>query len=374
MGRGFLIAAALASALVLMLAGTGLAADARAIRLTDGPDGSGRPLGAAWSMACPPQTRLAGMRLHEDGTAIIGVESLCVRLTREGALTAWVGRPAVAELPEPQMEARPVVEAAAAPAESPAESHLLRVRSDSVSRFSGSRAMLITVSREPEPVRAGYGARVSFEPGARQRDLICPDGAYMQGVRTGTAGQRTGLMAVQIICTRDGTRTEIVGDWGDGARKPRTPLTAARTQCGGGIVNPHDGTAARALIGTAEDGRIVSLGLLCARTAVPGRLSDAAYAVRRWLAGLVAAPRRTGAKTYRSPQWYAGSAVAVCRDGSGRGYCAQASADRFCATMRGAGAATFYVVGPYAADAIAAGGKRCPAGACRAFQAITCSG
>lgn len=359
MGRGFFIAAATA----LALAGTGEAAEARAIQMMDGPGGSGRSLGAAWSMACPAQARLAGVRLHEDGTAIVGIEALCVRLTRTGASTAWAGRPAIAELPT--AAPLPVAEAD----ETPSESHVLRVRSEGVSRFSGSRARLITISREPEPILATQGARISFEAGGGTRDVVCPEGAYVQGVRTGTGtGRRSGLMAVQLICTRDGARSEIVGAWGPAG------LAAARTQCGGEIANPHDGAAGRALIGTVEDGRIVSLGLLCARTAVPGPVSEAADAARVWLAQLIPARMAGVNSVYRAPQWYAGSAVAVCRDGSGRGYCAQASADRFCMTMRGSGAASFYVVGAYADDAVAAGGKRCPAGVCRAFQSITCRG
>lgn len=370
MGKGLFITALAA----LSLAGIGRAAEAEAIAMTDGPGGSGRSLGAAWSMACPGQQRLVGVRVHQDKWTVVGVEALCARLTLENGLIVWAADPSVAEPPDLKPSRVAVTggkEIAGATAGT--EGHVLRASSDNVSRFKGSRAVLISVPRaaEPQP-HADEGARITLATGRRGRTLECPAGGYVQGLRTGTAaGRRGGLVSVQIICTQGDGRSQIVGA---AARARKAKIVTSRTQCAGASANPHDGAAGRALIGAAEGGRVVSLGLVCARAAVPGPVSAAADTALQWLARLAPLQPPGSRRVYRKPTWYAGSSVAVCRDGSGRGYCAQESADRFCVTMTGAGPASFYIVGTYAEDAIATGGKRCPSGKCRAFQSITCAG
>ncbi|MFT3808477.1 MAG: hypothetical protein QM698_01020 [Micropepsaceae bacterium] len=368
------------TAAVWLTGAVSAAVEAEAIPMTDGPNGSGRSLGSAWSMACGPGLRLVGVKVYEDGRTIAGVEALCAALEwRPGRVIAWASGPAVAELPE-RMPLRPVVVAAEGTDDLTART-VLRASSREVRRQSGSRAVLIQVApAAPEPVWTQEpGRRVTLATGRKGRELVCPEGTYVQGLRTGSeAGRRGGLVAVQIVCGSGNGRVETVGVWADPRKskknKPLRPVVAMRTQCGGGAANPHDGMAAKALIGTAEDGRIVSLGLTCAKSAVPGVVSLAVGAVTRWLSEVAPAVKKGSVRVYRAPNWYAGSDVAVCRDGSGRGPCAQASADRFCVTMTGAGRASFYVVGRVSGDAIAAGGKRCPSGVCRAFQQITCAG
>ncbi len=370
MGRGIVITGLTA----VWLAGRALAAEAEAIPMTDGPNGSGRSLGAAWSMACPAQARLVGIRLYEDGKAVVGVEALCARLRRVAGAIVWIDAPMVAEPPAPGPSLAVAPSDAEGGGAARTRGHVLRASSDGVSRFEGSRAVLITVPRASEPARrAGVGGeRITLRTGRQAREIVCPDGGFVQGLRTGTAtGRRGGVVSVQLICTHGGERSELVGPSAKPQRK--ATVVTGRTQCEGGNANPHDGTAGRALIGTAESGRIVSLGLVCARVAAPGPVSRSMAAALGWMAGLTPGKMQGARRVYRKPIWYAGSAVAVCRDGSGRGYCAQASADRFCVTMNGSGAASFYVVGPYADDVIASGGKRCSPGACRAFQSITCA-
>lgn len=377
MGRGKTIAGLAAA---VWLAGAALAAiEAEAIPMTDGPNGSGRPLGAAWTMACGPGQRLVGVKVYEDGRAIAGVEALCAGLVRGAdGLIAWAGAAAVAVLPK-RLPPRPVVIPADG-ADELASRNILRVSSREVRRQSGSRAVLIQVAPQPEEAVWSHqpAERVTLKTGRNGREIMCPAGAFVQGLRTGTeAGRRGGLVALQVLCGNGSGRVEAVGVWASGKKsrknKPVRPLVAMRTQCGGGAANPHDGAAAKALIGAAEDGRVVSLGLTCARSAVPGVVSLAVEQARLWLASVLPAVKAGHGRVYRGPSWYAGADVAVCRDGSGRGPCAQASADRFCATMS-ASRASFYVVGRVSNDAIAAGGKRCPSGVCRAFQQITCTG
>ena len=371
------------AAMLLGLSSTAQAAEAAAIHMRDGPGGTGRFLGAAWAMPCPPQARLVGVRLHEDGNAVAGIEALCARLERRDGLTAWAAAPAIAEPPklQPRRAARVVRPPVEAQADARSEGHVLRARSDGVSRFSGSRAVLITVPRTVEDAAEEQraGARVTLRSGRKGREIVCPEGSYVQGLRTGTAaGRRGGVRAVQLICTQGNGRNELVGEWPAPAKakgkraKAGAALVASRTLCGGGSVNPHDGTAGRALIGAVENGRIVSLGLICARAAVPGPVSEAAGIAALWLAGLTPQADDGARRIHHRPSWYAGSRVAVCRDGSERGDCAQESADLFCMVMHGEGGAVGYEVGAFAEDAIAAGGKRCPAKACRAFRSITC--
>lgn len=377
MGMGKIIACLAA---VAWLAGAASAAvEAEAIPMTDGPNGSGRPLGAAWSMACGPGQRLVGVKIYEDGRAITGIEALCAGLARGAdGLIAWTGAAAVAVLPD-RLPPRPVVIPADG-ADELASRNVLRVSSREVRRQSGSRAVLIQVA--PAPAGPSWShepaERVTLKTGRNGREVICAGGMFVQGLRTGTeAGRRGGLVAVQLLCGSGNGRVEAVGSW-VATKKPKKnkavrAVIAMRTQCGGGVANPHDGAAAKALIGAAEDGRVVSLGLTCARSAVPGMVSLAMEQARLWLASVLPPVRAGHGRVYRGPSWYAGADVAVCRDGSGRGPCAQASADRFCATMS-ASRASFYVVGRVSSDAIAAGGKRCPSGVCRAFQQITCTG
>lgn len=376
MGRGLFISG-LAG---LWLAGAALAADAEAIPMTDGPHGSGRPLGDAWSMACAPQQRLVGVKVYEDGRSIVGIEALCVELAHAGGVTVWASAPVIAEMPEAPPP-RPVA-VADEEADARARTNILRV-SSGTRRSSGSRALLITIPRQPEAAASWAmetPERITLKTGRHGQEIRCGDGAYVQGLRTGVeAGRRGRLVAVQLLCTRGNGRIETIGDWPRREKSKKNgylkEISAARTQCGGGIANPHDGAAARALIGMAEDGRVVSLGVTCARAAVPGPVSRAMEAARVWLAAVTPPMKRGQRRVYRGPQWYAGSDVAVCRDGSGRGYCAQETANRFCVTMNGArSASSFYVVGGFSDDAIAAGGKRCRSGACRAFQQITCTG
>ncbi len=377
MGRGKTIACLAAA---VWLAGAASAAvEAEAIPMMDGPNGSGRPLGTAWSMACGSQQRLVGVRIYEDDRVVSGVEALCATLERDAAgVIAWADVPVVAELPE-RMPVRAVA-VPAADADERAETNVLRVSSAGTRRFKGSRAMLITVAPQPEVNWTHEAAeRVTLRTGRKGRDVVCAAGQFVQGLRTGTeAGRRGGLVAVQVLCGIGNGRVEAVGAWAEAAKPKKNKkvraIVAMRTQCGGGVANPHDGAAAKALIGTAEDGRVVSLGVTCAKSAVPGVVSVAVGAVSRWLSEVVPVAKTGAKRVYRAPNWYAGSDVAVCRDGSGRGPCAQASADRFCVTMTGAGRASFYVVGRVSEDAIAAGGKRCPSGVCRAFQQITCTG
>lgn len=374
MGRGTFIAALAA----FWLAGPALAAEAEAIPMTDGPYGSGRSLGSAWSMSCAPQQRLVGINLYRDGHAIAGVEALCAPLAHGAGGTVWTSDPVVAEMPAlPPPRLTPIADE---DVDAEARRNVLRVSSSGSGRRHGSRAVLITVPRDPEPAwTLEAPERISLRTGRHGEAIRCPDGAYVQGLRTGIeAGRRGKLVAVQLLCTRGNGRVEIVGDWPKDSKRKKNKWVAAvlasRTQCGGGSANPHDGAAGRALIGTAENGRVVSLGVSCARAAVSGPVSRLIVEARRWMASVVPPLRKGGRRVYQAPQWYVGADVAVCRDGSGRGYCAQDSADRFCSTMNGSGGAVFYVVGGFSEDAIAAGGKRCPSGACRAFQKIVCTG
>lgn len=377
MGKGKTIACLAAA---VWLAGAASAAvEAEAIAMMDGPNGSGRSLGSAWSMACGPQQRLVGVRIYEDGRVVTGIEALCATLEQGAAgAVVWKGLPAVPELPE-----RMPLQAVVVPVEGAderAETNVLRVSSSGTKRFKGSRAMLITVPSQPAASWTQVPAeRVTLNTGRTGRDVVCAEGQFVKGLRTGTeAGRRGGLVAVQLLCGTGNGRVELVGSWVETKKSNKNravrAIVAMRTQCGGGVANPHDGAAAKALIGTAEDGRVVSLGVTCAKSAVPGVVSLAVGAVSRWLSDVVPVAKPAAMRVYRAPNWYAGFDVAVCRDGSGRGPCAQASADRFCVTMTGAGRASFYVVGRVSDDAIAAGGKRCPSGVCRAFQQITCAG
>ncbi len=375
---GFKILSALA--LMLALAGPAQAAEAAAIPMRDAAGAAGRPLGDAWAMPCPPQTRLVGVRLHEDGGAVVGVEALCARLSRHEGGFVWAEPPAIAKAPEMRSRKAARAAAAAPTPEARSEGNVLRARSDGVSRFNGSRAVLITVPRGDAPAaRRESAGRVFLKTGRKGREVVCPEGSYVQGVRTGTAaGRRGGVRAVQLICAQGNGRTETVGAWPQPEKAKRkkakaaATLTPSRTMCGGGSVNPHDGKAGRALIGAVENGRIVSLGLICARAVTPGPVSEAAEFASLWLTGLTPQPDEGERRIHHSPRWYAGSDVAVCRDGSRRFECAQESADLFCMVMHGSGGASSFEVGAYAQDAIAAGGKRCPAGKCRAFQSITC--
>jgi hypothetical protein len=362
------------------LTGAALAAEAEVIPMTDGPHGSGRSLGDAWSMGCAPQQRLAGVKVYEDGRSIVGIEALCVTLANGLGGTVWASVPVVAAMPE--VSVLRAVMVADEQVDEVARTNVLRV-SSGTRRSRGSGALLITIPRQTE-VPAAWAMdvpeRMTLMTGRHGQEILCKAGAYVQGLRTGIeAGRRGRLMAVQVLCTRGNGRIEAVGDWPTEKKTKKNKdvraLVAARTQCGGGVANPHDGAAAKALIGTAEDGRVVSLGVTCARVAVPGPVSRAMEVARVWLAGVMPAVKRGQKRVYKSPEWYAGSDVAVCRDGSGRGYCAQETANRFCVTMNGArSASSFYVVGGYSGDAIASGGKRCASGACRAFQQINCTG
>ncbi len=358
MGIGRLAALVLAG----LLSGNAAAAEGRAIPMTDGPSGSGRFLGDAWSMRCGGDARLVGVTLYADSRVVVGVEALCVHLALEGGAVVWADAPEVARVRAP---VRPPEPKTTPPADEAVDGNILRVRSGEVSRFRGSRAMVISVSRQPDTPPAS--AKVSMRAGSRSEELRCPDGAYVRGLRTGV--RRGAVVGVQLICERAG-RSELVGAdvlaGGD--------VSVARTECGGGRLNPHDGAAGQALIGTVENGRLLSLGISCARSVVPGALSGTITHVKQWLGRVFSKPASKAGRVYRAPRWYAGAGVAVCRDGSGRGPCAQASADRYCSVMRETARAVFYVVGPPSDDAIAAGGKRCPAGACRAFQSITCRG
>lgn len=358
------------AALILagLACGSAAAAEGRAIPMTDGPGGSGRFLGDAWSMRCDGARRLAGVRLHEDRRGVVvGVEALCVRLEAAEGAIVWAEAPVAAEAREPARKTRRTKTEAARveAADEGADGHILRVRSGETARFRGSRAMVISVPRPAEP--PAPSREVSMRKGVRSTELRCPEGGYVQGLRTGV--DRGAVVGVQLLCARGGRSEPVGGDVLKGASKR---AVATRTECGGGRLNPHDGAAGQALIGTVENGRLLSLGLSCARSVTPGAISASIMDVRRWLGGVFAKRSSAAARVYRAPRWYRGSGVAVCRDGSGRGPCAQASADTFCSVMRGEGTAVSYVVGRFEDDVIAAGGKRCPEGACRAFQSITC--
>jgi len=344
----------------------------------DGPHGSGRSLGSAWSMACGSQQRLVGVKLYEEGRSITGIEALCVELANSPDGTVWAAAPAIAEMPD--LAPLRLVAIADEQVDTRAKTNILRVSSSGSRRHRGSRALLITIPHAPEPEWSmEVPERITLKTGRHGREISCPEGAFVQGLRTGTSGgKRSRLVALQLLCTRGNGRIETAGYWPPVQKSNKNKdfygFVAARTQCSGGVANPHDGAAARALIGMADNGRVVSLGVTCARVAVPGPVSRAVDAARAWMAALSPPVAKGKRRIYKGPQWYAGSDVAVCKDGTGRGYCAQEAADRFCTTMNGAGAATFYVVGGFSQDAVAAGGKRCRSGACRAFQQIVCTG
>lgn len=354
MGKGIITAALLGFALT-----AAAVAGVRPVPMTDGPNGTGRALDGAWSASCAASERVVGVRLREDGEKLRGIEPLCVRL---GSGFSWVKEPAA-----------PRVLAVAEAPDDGVEGNVLRVTSGEISQFRGSRAVLISVPRRSETRRVEGDMRID----GKARDVACPSGTYVDGLRIGS-GRGGRLAALELICAGATGHSFVVALSAPKKTRKNKAVEAVSVsliQCGRGRVNPHDGQAARALIGSSEGARVLSLGLVCARTAVPGAVAGAVLSGLDWLENLVPEPGAKGdVRTYRTPRWYAGADVAVCRDGSGRGSCAQASADRFCTTMGGYTGASFYVVGGYSADAIAAGGKRCPSGACRAFQSITCTG
>ena len=221
------------------LSAPALAADGEALDLRDGPGGEGRLLDEAWIMRCPEGERLVGLRLRAD-ERIVGAEAICADPAGRA--------PHVWTLP-------PGGRTASEAANDRGDGHILHASSRGIARFQGSKALVISVPRRPDPRPAERPAGFRPEPS----DLVCPAGRVVTALRTAQAAQGGGLSGVQIVCGGgDGDPLPVGAPLG-----ARGPLVQ-QVQCGGASANPHDGTAADALLGSGFDGRLQSLGLTCA--------------------------------------------------------------------------------------------------------------
>ncbi|BCW89325.1 hypothetical protein sos41_24830 [Alphaproteobacteria bacterium SO-S41] len=265
----------LAFALLVALAGLAPAAatGGEAVEMRDGPGKNARDLEPFWMMRCANGTRLVGLRVHAD-RRIAGVEAICAGLARRDGAVAWLAKPRVWMAP-----AMPPPPAPPPPPPPRAEGTVLRAESGTVMRYRGSRALVISVPRAPEPPpRTDSGERderprylLPFVDTRSSRDLLCPSGEFVQGLRTGSQGDE--LAAIQIMCGDGGAgASRAVGAWPEvkPGKKKGTALKVERIQCGRAGANPLDGTAADAVFGTVNGGRVQSLGITCTPEIAPG--------------------------------------------------------------------------------------------------------
>ena len=351
-----------------------------AVPLRDGPGGEGRDLAPVWVMRCDPAARLVGVRIRED-RQIISLEAICAVLRFSEGRTRWVTAPVVVAPPPPPPTPVRVVKRTERQ-----EGTVLRASSSGISRFRGSKALIISVGLpDPRPEDQVEDPSIDFRDTGARRDLLCSAGQYVAGLKTGSEqGRRSErLSALQLICADGSPRgRHLVGEWPveqvqPKARKQRksrqAPLKSSLVECGSVHANPHDGAAVQALFGTVDDGRVQTVGISCARTVDGAAARSHAYAGVRSavLWGLRAVKWQ---RVFDDPSWIDGRPLATC---PGRGTtgakCSQASADRFCQAREGYGGAATYAVGGFSSSTVGVEGEACERRSCRKFARITCS-